>query len=120
MVQNPESVGTLWKTLSARIRGAKTELIELGEEEDKFTKSTSNLRELVKSMTGFDIMKDENTYKDLYEIIMGIGQAWPELSDIQQASLGEALSGGFCLGIWKRILYNIFNCKVNQMLYSTI
>ena len=93
VVQNPEAVGTLWKTLSARIRGSKTELQELGEEEDKFTETTSKLRDLVKSLTGFDIMKDKDTYKSIYEIILGIGKEWDKLTDIEQASLGEALAG---------------------------
>ena len=84
---------TLWKTLSARIRGAKTELQSLGEEQDQFTESTSKLRDLVKGLTGFDIMKDENTFKDIYEIILGIGKEWKNLTDIEQASLGEALAG---------------------------
>lgn len=93
VVQDPASVGTLWKTLSARIRGAKTELEELGEEEDEFTKTTSKLRGLVKSLTGFDIMEDEDTFKDIYDIILGIGKEWSKLTDIEQASLGEALAG---------------------------
>ena len=93
VVQNPESVGTLWKTLSARIRGASTELSELGEETDEYTESTSKLRDLVNSLTGFDIMQDEDTFKDIYEIIMGIGKEWNNLTDIEQASLGEALAG---------------------------
>lgn len=93
VIQNPESVGTLWKTLSARIRGAKTELQDLGEEEDQFTETTSKLRDLVKSLTGFDIMKDKDTFKDIYEIILGIGEKWNDLTDIEQASLGEALAG---------------------------
>lgn len=84
---------TLWKTLSARIRGAKTELQSLGEEQDQYTESTSKLRDLVKGLTGFDIMKDENTFKDIYEIILGIGKEWKNLTDIEQASLGEALAG---------------------------
>lgn len=93
VVQNPEAVGTLWKTLSARIRGAKTELAELGEEEDEFTQTTSKLRALVKGLTGFEIMADEDTFKDVYEIILGIGEKWNDLTDIEQASLGEALAG---------------------------
>ena len=93
VVQNPEAVGTTFKTLSARIRGAKTELEELGEEEDEFTKTTSKLRDLVKGLTGFDIMEDEETYKDIYDIIVGIGKEWKNLSDIERASLGEALAG---------------------------
>ena len=93
VVQNPEAVGTMFKTLSARIRGSSTELAELGEEEDEFTKSTSKLQGLVKSLTGFDIMKDANTYKDIFDIIVGIGEEWKNLTDIEQASLGEALAG---------------------------
>ena len=93
VVQNPEAVGTLWKTLSARIRGAKTELEELGEEEDAFTTTTSKLRDLVKSLTGFDIMDDKDNFKDIYEIILGIGKEWDNLTDIERASLGEALAG---------------------------
>lgn len=93
VLQNPESVGTMWKTLSARIRGAKTELQDLGEEQDAYTESTSKLRDLVKGMTGFDIMEDEDTFKDIYDIIIGIGEEWENLTDIEQASLGEALAG---------------------------
>ena len=93
VVQNPESVGTLWKTLSARIRGADTELKELGEDTDEYTESTSKLRDLIKGMTGFDIMDDTNTFKDIYDIILGIGKEWNNLTDIQKASLGEALAG---------------------------
>ena len=93
VVQNPESVGTLWKTLSARIRGASTELAELDEEEDEFTQTTSKLQKLVKSLTGFDIMKDANTFKDIYDIIIGISEAWDDLTDVERASLGEALAG---------------------------
>lgn len=89
---------TLWKTMSARIRGAETELEELGEETDEYTKTTSKLRDLVQSLTGFDIMIDEDTFKDVYEIILGIGKEWDNLTDAEQASLGEALAGEiYCL-----------------------
>lgn len=94
VVQNPESVGTTFKTLSARIRGAKTELSDLGEEEDEFTETTSKLRDLIKGLTGFDILEaDEQTFKSIYDILVGIGKEWKNLSDIEQASLGEALAG---------------------------
>ncbi len=94
VIQNPESVGTLWKTMSARLRGASTELAELGEEEDEFTQTTSKLRDLIMGLTGFDILEeDKETFKDIYEIILGIGKEWDNLTDIEQASLGEALAG---------------------------
>ena len=79
--------------MSARIRGAETELQQLNEETDEYTKTTSKLRDLIQSLTGFDIMEDEDTFKDIYEIILGIGQEWQNLTDAEQASLGEALAG---------------------------
>lgn len=72
---------------------ASTELSELGEETDEYTESTSKLQDLIKGMTGFDIMEDENTFKDIYEIIVGIGEEWDNLTDVERASLGEALAG---------------------------
>lgn len=83
----------MWNTVSARIRGAATELVDMGEETDQYVESTSKLRDLVKGYTGFDIMDDENNFKDLYEIVLGIGEAWGDLEDIQKAALGEALGG---------------------------
>ena len=93
VVQNPESVGTLWKTVSARIRGAKAELEDMGEDTEGMVESTSKLRALVKGMTGFDIMEDEKTFKSIYDIVLGIGEKWEELNDIDRAALLEALAG---------------------------
>ncbi len=91
VLQNPEQVGTVFKTLSARLRGAKTELEELGEEA---TVTTSNLQATVKALTGFDILKEDGeTYKSIYEILVGIGKEWENLTDIERASLGEMLAG---------------------------
>lgn len=83
------------KGVSARIRGAKTELEAAGEDTDGLVENTSKLRDLVKGMTGFDIMTDAagTQYKDMYEIIVGIGEAWKDLEDIDQAALLEALAG---------------------------
>ena len=93
VLQDEEKVGNMWKTVSARLRGASTELTEMGEDTDNLVTSTSKLRDTIKSMTGFDIMKDENTYKDIYDIVVGIGEKWNDLSDINRASLLETLAG---------------------------
>lgn len=93
VIQDPDKVGNMWKTVSARIRGAKSELAEMGEDTDDMVESTSKLRDLVKGITGFDIMKDENTFKDIYDIVIGISEKWDTLSDIDQASLLENLAG---------------------------
>lgn len=93
VLQNPEKVGNMWRTVSARLRGSETELKEMGEDTDGLVTSTSKLQALVKGITGFDIMTDKDTYKDIYDIVLGIGEKWQDLSDIDRASLLEALAG---------------------------
>ena len=93
VLQDPEKVGNMWRTVSARLRGSETELKEMGEDTDGLVTSTSKLQALVKGITGFDIMKDKDTYKDIYDIVLGIGEKWQDLSDINRASLLEALAG---------------------------
>lgn len=93
VLQDPEKVGNMWKTVSARLRGADAELKDMGEDTDGMVTSTSKLRDLVKDMTGFDIMKDDNTFNDVYDIVVGIGEKWDSLSDVNQASLLEKLAG---------------------------
>lgn len=111
VLQDPDSVGTVFKTMSARIRGAKTELEELGEEEDDFTKTTSKLRDLVKGLTGFDIMEDEDTFKDIYEILIGIGEQWDKLTDVERQSLAEALAGKRGAQAFYAVIQNIDTLK---------
>lgn len=76
-----------------RIRGATTELEEAGLETEGMVQSTSQLRNLISQMTGFDIMVDNTTFKDMKDIIVGIGKEWKNLSDIDQAALLEKLAG---------------------------
>ena len=42
-----------------RIRGAKTELEEMGEDTDGMVESTSKLREEIMALSGVDIMKND-------------------------------------------------------------
>lgn len=94
VLQDPEKVGNMWKTVSARIRGAESELKEMGEDTDGMVESTSKLQALIKGMTGFDIMdSDGKTFKDIYDIVLGIGEKWKDLNDIDRASLLEKLAG---------------------------
>lgn len=65
----------------------------MNEDTDNMVESSSKLRELVMGITGFDIMKDENTFKSIYEIVLGIGEVWKDLSDVDQAALLEKLAG---------------------------
>ena len=84
----------MWKTVSARLRGSEVELSEMGEDTDNLITSTSKLQAKVKALTGgFDIMKDQNTYKDIYDIVVGIGEKWQSMTDVNRASLLEILAG---------------------------
>lgn len=93
-LQDPDRVGNMWKTVSARLRGSESELSAMGEDTDSLVTSTSKLQAKVKALTGgFDIMKDKNNYKDIYDIVVGIGERWSSLSDINRADLLELLAG---------------------------
>ena len=66
----------------------------MGEETDEYVTSSSKLRDTIKAYTGFDILNEAGDgYKDLYEIVLGIGKQWKNLGDLEKAALGEALGG---------------------------
>lgn len=95
VVQDPDSVGTMWKTVSMRLRGVTQELEAAGLETEGMVKSTAQLRDLIQGLTGFDIMTDEEgtQFKDIYDIVVGIGHEWKTLTDVEQAGLLEVLAG---------------------------
>lgn len=84
---------TILKLYSESNRLAKQELVDMGEETDGMVESTSKLRDQVKALTGFDIMEDENTFKNIMDIVIGIGEEWENLTDLEQAGLLESLAG---------------------------
>lgn len=93
VVQDPASVGTAFKTISMRIRGAKTELEEAGLETEGMVESTAKLREEIMALSGVDIMLDDNTFKSTYQILEELAGKWQDLTDIQQASITELIAG---------------------------
>lgn len=93
VVQDPDQVGTAFKTISMRIRGAKTELEEAGLETEGMAESTAKLREEIMALSGVDIMLDENTFKSTYDIMDELSTKWQDLTDIQQASITELIAG---------------------------
>ena len=93
VVQDPTVVGTALKTISMRIRGAKTEMEEAGLETDGMASSTAKLREEIMALSGVDIMLNNDTFKSTYQIIEELSAKWKDLSDIQQASITELIAG---------------------------
>ena len=76
-----------------RIRGAKTEMEELGEDTDGMVDSTAKLRQEIMALSGVDIMLDKNTFKSTYQVMDELSQKWEDLSDIAQASIIELMAG---------------------------
>lgn len=100
VVNNPESVGTGWRNIALRIRGAKAELEAAGEETDGMITSTSKLQEQVQALTrtasnksGVNILTDAGAFKSTYQIVKEIGAVWSEISDVNQAALLETIGG---------------------------
>ena len=93
IVQNSENTGNSLKVLSLRLRGAKAELEDMQEDTEGLCDSTSKLREQIKSLTGVDIMLDENTFKSKKDIIKELGAVWDKLSDSSQAATLELIAG---------------------------
>lgn len=98
-IQDPESVGNALKVVSMRIRGAKTEIEEAGEETDGMIESTSKLQQKIMALTnvdgkgGIDILTESGDFKSTYEILLEISKVWEKISDISRASLLETLAG---------------------------
>lgn len=87
-------MGTILKTTSMRLRGASTaEMEQAGLDTDNLADSTSKLREELMSLTGVDIMLDDNTFKSTYQILGEISDVWSNLTDVSQANVLEILAG---------------------------
>lgn len=111
VVQDPETVGTAFKTISARVRGASAELQELGEDEESTTKSTATLRKEILALTGVDIMKDNNTFKSTYQMLQEIADVWGNLTDINKATVLEDLAGKRSNNVVSALLENFDTAK---------
>lgn len=99
--QDATRTGAALKTLSARLRGAKAELIAAGEDTDGMAESTSKLRTQIMALTnldgtgGFDILDEKGGFKSTYEMMKGIAKAYNQMdaSSPNAAALLELISG---------------------------
>ena len=95
VLQNSATTGTALKTLSMYLRATKTELEENGEDAEYCASSMSELRDSILALTKgkVDIQLDEDTYKDVYDIMQEISGVYDQLTDKEQASLLNLLGG---------------------------
>lgn len=66
----------------------------MGESTDDLADGFSKYRDEIKALTGFDIMKNEDEYKSMYDIFVGLAQVWDNMkSDEARARVSEILGG---------------------------
>ena len=108
VVQDPTSVGTALKTLSLRLRGAKTELEEAGLETENMAETTATLQKKLLALTGgkVDIMLDADTFKNSTQILREMASAWEDMTDIQRAAALELMGGKRQANILSSIIQN--------------
>ena len=81
-------------------------LQEAGEDTDGVVTNVSQLASLIKNQTkvasndykGFDLLKDDGSYKNPFEFLLGLGKIWNEIGsteggDLKQASILEKVAG---------------------------
>ncbi len=94
------------KTISMRIRAAKTEMEEMGEDTTGMVESTATLRREIMALSGVDIMLDDSTFKSTYAIMDELSQKWKDLTDIQQASIIELMAGKHQGNVFASLMQN--------------
>lgn len=118
-IQDSSTIGTAMKTVSARIRGAKTELQEMGEATEDVANGLSKYRDELMALTnvngsgGVDIMSnaDIGEYKSMYDIFTEISKVWDNMSDVTQSRVAEILGGTRQLSVISSIIGNIADAE---------
>ncbi|KAA9007394.1 phage tail tape measure protein [Paenibacillus spiritus] len=85
VVQDPAKVGNALKTVSMRIRGVSEDGEDLSALLPTLEKKFANI--------GLTLKKDDNTFKNTYEIFSDLSKVWSSLNDIQQADILELVAG---------------------------
>lgn len=94
-IQNPETVGNAWKTISMRLRGLVAEDDEDGDTVWKPAKLNKLIYDTTKSQTGqgISLLADDDAFKSTYEIIKDIAKVWNQLDSKSQSGLLEKMAG---------------------------
>jgi len=83
-------------------RLAKTELEDAGLDTEGMATSVASLRKELEALAGVDIMLNDDTFKESFDIFDGIAEKWGELKDIQKATITELVAGtDVCLYVQK-------------------
>jgi len=121
VVQDADTVGTALKTMSMRLRSSKTAMESAGEDTDGMADSVSKLRNEIKSLSGVDIMIDDQTFKSSYDMLRDLSKVWKDLTDVSQANVLELLFGKRQANIGAAILsdFSVVENSYNTALNSS-
>ena len=88
-VQNISKSSTGLRTITARIRGTKLELDDLGESIE-----TAKYQEALDILTKYKVQLTQNgQFRSTYDILKDIASVWKDLSNMEQANIAEQLAG---------------------------
>lgn len=93
ITQDSQGAGNSLRTLSMRLRGAKSDLESYSEETDGVIESTSKLQSKIKALTGVDIMLSPTEFKSTYQIMSEVSKVWNDMTDINRANFLEIAAG---------------------------
>ena len=113
VTQDPEGAGNALKVVSMRLRGAKGELEDLGEEVDSNVENLTQMQGKILNLTHgkVNIFEDNGDFKSTYDILVGIADVYDQLSDMEQADLLETIAGKHRANTVASIIGNIDQVK---------
>lgn len=108
-VQNPEKVGNGLKTIALRLRNAKGELEELGEESDGAVESITKLQtQLLNNTSGrVNIFDQSGQFKSTYDILTELSNVWGDLDSVEQANITTMIAGATQANTFSSIMQNM-------------
>lgn len=65
------------------------------------------LKEVIQSIAGVNIMKDKDTFKSTYDILVDISKVWDGITDKDRANLSEQIAGKHQANVFASIMSNM-------------
>lgn len=95
ITRDSASVGTAYKTISARLRGLDEETLEVIEDTEILTGKFAEATKTINNPGGLSLFTDSSkqTFKSTYQIIKELSTIWDDLSDVQQAKIEDIVGG---------------------------
>ena len=94
------------KTMSLRLMGSKTELESAGLDAENMATSVSKLRAEILALSGVDIQKTNDSFKDMYDIIEELAAVWKDMDNMSQAAILTLIGGARGGNILSSIITN--------------